>query len=171
MVAMPESWGAGQTCATIVGADPPTPREPDMTDRPTIDRSLFGDEHVRRYEATDGAEGHIWNGATCCVLTTTGRRTGEPRKFALIYGRDGDNVVIVASKGGAPADPGWYRNLVAEPHAIVQVLGDRWPVVARTAHGDERARLWQTMTSIWPSYDAYAARTDREIPVVVLERA
>ena len=140
------------------------------TDRPPIDRSLFGDEHVRRYEETDGAVGHIWNGATTLVLTTTGRRTGEPRKFALIYGRDGDRLVVVASKGGAPEHPGWYRNLVAHPDVDVQVLGERFPVRARTVEGDERARLWRIMTAVWPSYDAYAARTDREIPVVVLER-
>jgi proline iminopeptidase len=141
-----------------------------MADRPPIDRSLFGDEHVRRYEETDGAVGHIWNGATCLVLTTAGRRTGEPRKFPLIYGRDGDRLVIVASKGGSPEHPGWYRNLLAHPDAQVQVLGDRFPVTARTAAGEERARLWRIMTAVWPSYDDYATRTDREIPVVVLER-
>jgi deazaflavin-dependent oxidoreductase (nitroreductase family) len=142
-----------------------------MTARPPLDLSLFGDEHVRTYEETDGAVGYIWNGAPTCVLTTTGRRSGEERKFALIYGRDGDDVVVVASKGGSPEHPGWYRNLVARPEARVQVLGERWDVRARTAAGDERARLWAIMRGVWPSYDDYQERTEREIPVVVLERA
>ena len=136
-----------------------------------LDLSLFGDEHVRRYEETDGAVGYIWNGAPCCVVTTTGRTTGAERKFALIYGRDGDDVILVASKGGAPEDPGWYRNLVAHADAAVQILGERWAVRARTAEGDERSRLWGLMREIWPAYDDYQARTQREIPVVVLTRA
>jgi proline iminopeptidase len=139
--------------------------------RPPIDRSLFGAEHVRRYEETDGAVGHVWNGVPCCVLTTTGRRSGEERKFALIYGRDGDDVIVVASKGGSPEHPGWYRNLVAHPDARVQILGERFAGRAHTAVGEERGRLWDLMRAIWPSYDEYQARTDREIPVVVLARA
>jgi proline iminopeptidase len=142
-----------------------------MNARPPLDFSLLGDEHVRRYEETDGAVGYIWNGAPCCVLATTGRRTGEERKFALICGRDGDDVIVVASKGGSPEHPGWYRNLVAHPEARVQVLAERWPVRARTVTGEERARLWELMRGIWPSYDDYQARTEREIPVVVLSRA
>ncbi len=81
------------------------------------DLSLFGDEHVRRYEETDGEVGYLWNGATILVLTTTGRKSGEPRKFALIYDSRGDDLVVVASKGGAPDHPGWYKNLLAHPDA------------------------------------------------------
>jgi deazaflavin-dependent oxidoreductase (nitroreductase family) len=138
--------------------------------KPAIDLSLFGDEHVRRYEETDGEVGYLWNGATCCVLTTTGRRSGQERKSALICGLDGDDVVLVASKGGAPDHPLWYRNLEADPQVIVQVKADRYRARARTADGEERDRLWRLMNGIWPSYDDYAARTDRRIPVVVLER-
>jgi proline iminopeptidase len=137
-------------------------RPPDLT--------LFGDEHIRLYEETDGAVGYEWNGATCLVLTTRGRRTGEPRKFALIFDRRGADVVVVASKGGAPDDPGWYKNLVAHPDAEVQILGEKFPVHARTAEGEERDELWQLMTVSWPNYDEYKKRTDRQIPVVVLER-
>jgi proline iminopeptidase len=134
------------------------------------DLALFGDEHIRQYEETDGAVGYEWNGATCLVLTTRGRRTGELHKFALIFDRRGDDVVVVASKGGAPDHPGWYKNLVAHPDAEVQILDERYPVQARTAEGAERDELWQLMTVNWPNYNEYKKRTDREIPVVVLER-
>ena len=134
------------------------------------DLSLFGDEHVRRYEETDGEVGYLWNGATILVLTTTGRKSGEPRKFALIYDSRGDDLVVVASKGGAPDHPGWYKNLLAHPDASVQVRGERFDVRARTADGAEREELWRLMNRSWPNYDTYATRTDREIPVVVLER-
>ena len=134
------------------------------------DYSLFGDEHVRQYESTAGRVGHDWNGTSCLVLHTTGRRTGETRKFPLIYGRDGDDWVIVASKGGAPEHPGWYRNLLAHPEATIQVWGEVIPVTARTGTPEDKARVWPAMTAQWPDYDAYQAKTDREIPVVLLRR-
>jgi deazaflavin-dependent oxidoreductase (nitroreductase family) len=135
------------------------------------DISLIGDEHVRRYEETDGEVGHEWNGATCLVLTTKGRKTGQDRKFALIYARDGDDYLVVASMGGAPRHPGWYLNLTANPDVTVQVKGDKFAARARTATADERPRLWEIVNGVWPNYDVYATRTTREIPVVVLERA
>jgi deazaflavin-dependent oxidoreductase (nitroreductase family) len=141
-----------------------------MTHGPRLDLSLFGDAHVQKYEETDGAEGHIWNGAPCLVLTTKGSRTGETRKHALIYGRDGDRYLIVGSMGGAPKHPQWYRNLQADPNVQVQVLAERFAATARTASPGEKPRLWEIMTKVWPSYDAYQARTEREIPVVILER-
>lgn len=131
---------------------------------------LFGDEHVRRYEETDGEEGHIWlNGVPCLVLTTTGRKTGKERKFALIYQEHEGDYVIVASKGGAENHPGWYLNLVDNPDVAVQVGADKFPAKARTASGEERAALWSKMAAVWPDYDKYQANTEREIPVVVLE--
>ena len=132
---------------------------------------LFGEAHVRRYRETNGEEGHIWReGSTILLLTTTGRNSGRKTTTPLIYGLDGDNPVIVASKGGAPQHPGWYRNLVANPAAEVQILGETFPVRARDAEGDERERLWQMMNGIWKHYDEYQTKTDRQIPVVVLER-
>lgn len=132
---------------------------------------LFGQEHVDRYRATDGAEGHDWReGSTVLLLTTAGRKTGNESTTPLIYGMDGGNPVIVASKGGTPEHPGWYLNLVKHPEVGVQVKGDVFRARARTAEGDERERLWKTMTAIWPHYDEYAQKTDRTIPVVVLER-
>jgi proline iminopeptidase len=133
---------------------------------------LFGEEHVRRYVETDGEEGHIWReGSTILLLTTTGRNTGRQTTTPLIYGLDGENPVIVASKGGAPEHPGWYRNLSKNPDVEVQILGDRFHARARDAEGDERERLWRRLNEIWPHYDEYQTKTDRTIPVVVLERA
>jgi deazaflavin-dependent oxidoreductase (nitroreductase family) len=131
---------------------------------------LFGQEHVRRYRETDGEVGYLWRGVPTLILTTTGRRSGQPRPTPLIFGRDGDDYLVVASKGGAPAHPAWYRNLVDRPEVEVQVKGERFRARARTAEGEERARLWKLMTGIWPAYDQYQQRTDRRIPVVVLER-
>ena len=132
---------------------------------------LFGQEHVRRYRETDGEVGHIWKeGSTILLLTTTGRRTGRETTTPLIYGLDGDTPVIVASKGGAPEHPGWFENLVKTPEVGVQIKGERFQARARVAQGEERERLWELMNEIWPHYDEYATRTDREIPVVVLER-
>jgi proline iminopeptidase len=132
---------------------------------------LFGDEHVRSYLETNGEIGYRWKeDSPIAILFTTGRTTGEQRTNPLIFGRDGDAVVLVASKGGAPRDPGWYRNLRKQPEAEIQVMGERWSVRARVAEGEERERLWEQMSEIWPHYDEYATKTDREIPVVVLER-
>jgi proline iminopeptidase len=133
---------------------------------------LFGDEHVRRYRETNGEVGHIWReGAPILLLTTTGRNSGEKTTTPLIYGMDGDNPVIVASKGGSPEHPGWYRNLAKDPGAEVQILAEQFPVRARDAEGEERERLWKQMNGIWKHYDEYQQKTDREIPVVVLERS
>ena len=132
---------------------------------------LFGDEHVARYRATDGEEGHDWQGTQTLVLTTTGRKSGEQRDAALIYAPHGDAYAIVASKGGADAPPAWYLNLDADPDVEVQVWGDRFKAKARTASAEEKAEIWPTMTGEWPAYDEYQKKTDREIPVVLLERA
>jgi len=133
--------------------------------------TLFGEEHVRRYQETDGEEGHIWReGSTVLLLTTTGRKTGNETTTPLIYSLDGDNPVIVASKGGTPEHPGWYLNLSKNPEVGVQILGDRFRARARTTEGDERERLWRQMNGVWPHYDEYQEKTDRQIPVVVLER-
>ncbi|MET0388114.1 MAG: nitroreductase family deazaflavin-dependent oxidoreductase [Polyangiales bacterium] len=132
------------------------------------DFSLFGSEHVRQYEATGGKVGHAWNGTHCLILHTVGRKTGETRKFPLIYGRDGGDYVIVASKGGAPEHPGWYQNLLAHADVTIQVLDKLIPVTARTANAEERARTWPVMAKEWPDYDNYQKKTTREIPVVLL---
>jgi deazaflavin-dependent oxidoreductase (nitroreductase family) len=132
---------------------------------------LFGQEHVKRYVETDGEVGHDWrDGVPTLILTTTGRRSGEPRATPLIYGRHGDDYLVVASHGGAPKPPAWYRNLIEDPAVHVQVKADRFAARARTATAEEKPELWRTMAEIWPAYDEYQGRTDRDIPVVVLER-
>jgi deazaflavin-dependent oxidoreductase (nitroreductase family) len=127
--------------------------------------------HARRYLETGGQDGHIWEGVPTLLLTTTGRRSGQSRTTPLIYGRDGERYLVVASRGGAPAHPAWYENLVAQPAVQVQVMADRFAARARPASPAERPALWKKMAAIWPPYDEYQARTMREIPVVVLERA
>jgi deazaflavin-dependent oxidoreductase (nitroreductase family) len=134
------------------------------------DDDLFGAEHVRVYRETAGERGYHWRGTTILLLTTTGRTSGEPRTTPLIHRVDGDRWVVVASKGGAPDHPAWYKNLLAEPEATIEVQGDTVPVVATTAAADERSRLWALMTEVWPDYDEYQGKTEREIPVVVLAR-
>jgi deazaflavin-dependent oxidoreductase (nitroreductase family) len=134
----------------------------------TPDISLIGEDHVRQYRATDGEVGYVWNDAPILLLTTTGRHSGELRTSALIFGRDGDDYLVVASMGGAPRHPSWYLNITEHPAAEIQVRADRIPVVGRTASDDEKERLWRIMTDVWPNYDVYQTRTDRTIPVVVL---
>jgi deazaflavin-dependent oxidoreductase (nitroreductase family) len=132
------------------------------------DLRLVGAEHIRRYQETDGAVGYEWNGVPTLLLTTTGRQTGQPRTSALIFGRDGDDHLVIASTGGAPRHPAWYLNLQAQPAARIQVRAQHLDVVARTAAAGEKPRLWKIMTDLWPNYDAYQARTERTIPLVVL---
>jgi deazaflavin-dependent oxidoreductase (nitroreductase family) len=131
---------------------------------------LFGEEHVARYRATDGEEGHDWQGTQTLLLTTKGRKSGEQRTTPLIYARQGGAYTVVASKGGSDSPPAWYLNLSDDSNVEVQVKGDRFRARARTASAEEKPDFWQRMVSEWPDYDSYQQRTEREIPVVVLER-
>ncbi len=133
---------------------------------------LFGQEHVDRYRATDGEEGYSWQrGTTILLLTTRGRKSGVERTTPLIFERHGDDYLIVASRGGTDAPPGWYVNLQAEPDVQVQVKGDVFRAHARDATPEEKPEMWRKMAAAWPDYDEYQKKTDRTIPVVVLERA
>ena len=135
------------------------------------------DAHLELYQRTDGADGQFVDfsrvGAStktpCLILKTTGRKSGEAKLLPLIYGEDGGNFVIVASKGGAPKHPAWYLNLDANSVVGFQVGPKKYRGKARTATDDERERLFKMMAGVFPPYNAYQARTDREIPVVVLE--
>ena len=135
-------------------------------------------QHANRYLASGGTEGHDVQGrrpgrgeitAPALLLTTTGRKSGEKFIFPLFYGTEGDSYIVVASKGGAPEHPGWYRNLLANPDVEVQVGTKKLKARARTTTGDERARLWKKAVEFWPPYADYALKTEREIPVVVLD--
>jgi deazaflavin-dependent oxidoreductase (nitroreductase family) len=150
---------------------PGTPDLPDTSDPPQYrapDLSLIGPEHIRRYQETGGEVGYLWNGVPTLLLTTTGRRSGEPRTSALIFGRDGGRYLVVASMGGAPKHPAWYLNLTAQPLATIQVRDRTIPVLAETAPLPDKPRLWAVMQDIWPNYATYQQRTTRDIPVVVL---
>ncbi|MDO9707652.1 nitroreductase family deazaflavin-dependent oxidoreductase [Paracraurococcus lichenis] len=135
-------------------------------------------QHVHRYLSSGGTEGHMYTvtpegypemTVPALLLTTKGRKSGEKYLFPLFYGRTGDSYIIVASKGGAPEHPGWYRNILADPMVEVQVGTEHLQARARTATGEERARLWQEALKFWPPYADYEKKTEREIPVVVLD--
>ena len=132
------------------------------------DLSLRGEEHVRVYQETGGEVGYLWNGVPTLLLTVTGRRSGRRLTSALIFARDGENYLVVASKGGAPKHPLWYVNLQQDPRADIQVKDRKMSVLSRTATKEEKTRLWKILTDTWPNYDVYQSRTDRDIPVVVL---
>jgi len=125
--------------------------------------------HIGDYVRTDGKKGHRWHGVDTLLLTTRGRRSGKLRRTALIYGLDGDRYLVVASRGGAEHHPSWYLNLVAHPEVTIQVGSEMFAARARAANAKEKPGLWRLMTSIWPDYDRYQAKTDRDIPVVIIE--
>jgi deazaflavin-dependent oxidoreductase (nitroreductase family) len=125
---------------------------------------------VSLYKVSGGSIGGKMRGAPVLLLTTSGRKTGNPYTNPLIYGKDGDRFVVIASYGGAPQHPGWWRNLLKTPKATVQVGKESFTVTASEATGEERDRLWTLMTGLYADYDAYQKKTDRQIPVVILER-
>jgi len=126
--------------------------------------------HQWLYENSDGRIGATLGGRPMLLLRTVGRRSGEPRTAALLYVRDGDAYVVIASKGGAPQHPAWFHNLIGKPDVEIQVGRQRMPVRARVAEGEERARLWARADEVnQGQYEVYQSRTKRMIPVVVLE--
>jgi len=132
---------------------------------------LRGQPHVERYRETDGEVGHKWRGTQTLLLTTKGRKSGEAKTTPLIYAPHGDSAyTVVASKGGADEPPAWFVNIEDDPEVEVQILGDKFRARARTATPEEKPQMWQTMLGEWPDYDEYQSNTDREIPVVVVER-
>jgi deazaflavin-dependent oxidoreductase (nitroreductase family) len=137
---------------------------------PGIDLTLMGDEHVRVYRETGGERGYIWNGVPCLLLTFTGRKSGQQRTIPIICRKVGESYVIIASKGGSAAHPAWYLNVLEKPEVEVQVQSEVFKAVARTAESPEREVLWEEACKAWPSFNVYQSRTDRVIPVVVLDR-
>jgi deazaflavin-dependent oxidoreductase (nitroreductase family) len=127
-------------------------------------------KHIDSYVKSDGQKGHTWNGVPTLLLTTRGRKSGQLRRTALIYGQDGDRYLLVASLGGAPKHPLWYLNLVEHPEVELQVGAETFAGRARTATAEEKPRLWQLMAAIFPQYNSYQKKTSREIPVVIVER-
>lgn len=124
-------------------------------------------EHTRKYVETGGDDGYMWRGCPTVVLTTTGRKSGDLRRNALIYGRDGDDYILIASFGGRPTHPLWYLNLVADPSVTIQERADVVRGVAETVlEGEDRDRFWAEMVALYPPYEEYQAKTERRIPVV-----
>jgi deazaflavin-dependent oxidoreductase (nitroreductase family) len=126
-------------------------------------------DHIQRYVETDGADGQFWRGVPTLLLTTTGRKSGKLRRTALIYGEHDGSYLVVASQGGADQHPAWYLNLTDHPEVQLQVGADKLTATARTASDAERSQLWPKMVEIWPDYDNYQAKTDRQIPIVILD--
>ncbi|CAN5923127.1 nitroreductase family deazaflavin-dependent oxidoreductase [soil metagenome] len=135
-------------------------------------------DHTKRYLSSGGKDGHMYEvevpnvgklTVPSLLLATKGRKSGEKFLFPLFYGETGNSYFIVASKGGAPEHPGWYKNILANPEVEVQVGTKTMKAKARTASGEERAKLWKDAVVFWPPYTDYAKKTDREIPVVVLD--
>ncbi|TMI40474.1 nitroreductase family deazaflavin-dependent oxidoreductase [Candidatus Bathyarchaeota archaeon] len=124
--------------------------------------------HVFFYKLSGGRIGGRIHKADVLLLTTTGRKTGKKRTTPLLYVRDGNRLVIIASNGGRPIDPSWWMNLKRNPIAMVQVKSLKETIYAQRAIGSEKERLWRLMTNVYPAYDNYLKKTDRDIPVVVL---
>jgi deazaflavin-dependent oxidoreductase (nitroreductase family) len=141
-------------------------QESDMTDWNEFNRTV-----IDEFRETGGTVGGAFAGAPMILITHRGAKTGTEYTTPLVHTRDGDDYVVIASKGGAPEDPQWFRNLVANPDITVEIGSERFPARARVAEGEERARLFRAQADLMPNFDDYARATSREIPVVVIERA
>jgi F420H(2)-dependent quinone reductase len=148
-----------------------TPRSITQLARSDLAWRTLTDGHVRLYRLTGGRLGGRVRGVDILLLDHVGRKSGKRRTAPLLYIEDGENVVIIASKGGSPKHPAWWVNLRSNPETTIQVGGERRRVRAREAEGDERERLWKRVVEVWPDYANYQRRTERRIPVVVLEPA
>jgi deazaflavin-dependent oxidoreductase (nitroreductase family) len=124
---------------------------------------------IDEFRANGGKVGGQFDGAPLLLLHTTGAKTGQARVNPMMYLADGDNLVVFASKAGAPTSPDWYHNLLANPRPTVEVGDQTINVIARVAEGDERERLWSRQKALYPGFADYEAKTTRQIPVVVLE--
>ena len=142
----------------------------DLADRtwPVLTKLMGG--HARVYRVTGGRIGHRFPGVPpMCLIDHVGAKSGKKRTTPLLYIEDGEDVLIVASKGGYERSPAWYYNLVANPDTTVQIGSEIRPVHARVASDEERPRVWKKATAVYPSYDEYQSRTERKIPLIVLE--
>lgn len=137
----------------------------------TPDPSNFNQQIIDEFRANGGKVGGMFEGAPMLLLTTTGARSGQPRVSPLVYTTDGDRMVIIASKGGAPTNPDWFHNLRANPEVTLEVGTETFPARASVPDGEERQRLWDQMAAQMPGFGDYQRNTERQIPVVVLERA
>jgi deazaflavin-dependent oxidoreductase (nitroreductase family) len=133
------------------------------------DREDWNSNIIQEFRTNEGKVGGPFDGAPLLLLHTTGARSGEERVNPMMYLADGDRLVVFASKGGAPTNPDWYHNLVANPEVEIEVGTERRKVRARVAEGEERDRLYAEQSRRYPQFAKYQEGTDRTIPVVVLE--
>jgi deazaflavin-dependent oxidoreductase (nitroreductase family) len=127
---------------------------------------------IEEFRANGGKVGGGFEGAPLLLLHTTGAKSGQERVNPLAYQEiDGDRIAVFASKAGAPTNPDWYHNLRANPKVTVEVGSETFPAVARVAEADERERIWERQKQDWPGFADYEQKTERSIPVVILERA
>lgn len=131
--------------------------------------NAFNRTVIDEFRQRDGVVSGPFEGAPMILVNHVGAKSGKAYTSPLVYTRDGDRYVVIASKGGAPEDPQWFHNLVANPDVTVEVGSDTIPVRARVAEGEERDRLFRAQADLMPNFDEYAANTTRQIPVVVLE--
>jgi deazaflavin-dependent oxidoreductase (nitroreductase family) len=134
------------------------------------DFHAFNEALIDEFRSNGGQVTGMFAGAPLVLITTTGAKSGKRRTTPIVHTNDGDNVVIIASKGGAPTSPDWYHNLVANPDVTVELPNEKFEARARVAQGDERDRLYRAQADLMPNFDEYQKATTREIPVVVLER-
>jgi deazaflavin-dependent oxidoreductase (nitroreductase family) len=134
------------------------------------DLKQFNENLIAEYRATGGKVTGQFAGAPLLLLTTIGARSGQPRTMPLVHSTDGDRLVIIASKGGAPTNPDWYHNLVANPEVTVELGSETFRARATVAEGAERERLYAQQAALMPNFAEYQKNTTRQIPVVVLER-
>lgn len=130
----------------------------------------FNEGIVKEFRENGGKVGGDFSGAPMVILTTTGAKSGQPRVSPLVYTTDGDRIVIIASKGGAPTNPDWYFNLIANPIATVEIGTEKFQVRATEVTGEERDRLYAAQAALMPGFADYEKKTTRKIPVFVLER-
>jgi deazaflavin-dependent oxidoreductase (nitroreductase family) len=134
------------------------------------DLNEFNHNLIDEFRASGGKVTGIFEKAPLVILTTTGAKSGEPRTFPVVYTRDGDRLVVIASKGGSDENPAWYHNLVAHPAVTVELPDETYEARAVVTEGDERDRLFRAHADLMPNFDEYQAKTSRRIPVIVLER-
>ena len=138
--------------------------------RRMADPNDFNQQLIEEYRATGGKVSGIFAGRPLMLLTTTGAKSGQPRTAPLVYTTDGDNMVVIASKGGAPTNPDWYHNLRAQPLVTIELGDEQFQAQARVTEGEERQRLYDAQAELMPTFADYQRNATREIPVVVLER-
>ncbi|MEU6079344.1 nitroreductase family deazaflavin-dependent oxidoreductase [Streptomyces sp. NPDC047108] len=150
--------------------NPPPPATPPGDEEVLDSPTAWVARHIRTYVESGGTKGHTFHGMPTLLLTTRGRKSGKLRRTALIYGRDAERFLLVASNGGASHDPAWYLNLQEHPEVTVQAGAETFTGRARTASAAEKPDLWRRMAAIFPQYDSYQDKAGRDIPLVIVER-